>query len=96
MMASRGDLDDSSFLYFVCSKKVNPQPLNSRYIIREPAIREACADSLSDMTLSMVVSDASAHSASQKEIRVDYSVEYTNDTITLADGVAYYTRAKNV
>jgi len=29
------------------------------------------------------------------DIRMDYSVEYKNDIITLADGVAYTTNTKN-
>ncbi len=40
------------------------------------------------MILQMVISDTSIQEA--QEVKMDYSVEYLNDTITLADGVAYW------
>lgn len=44
------------------------------------------------MNLQMLIGDASSHGSKPNDIRMDYSVEYFNDIITLADGVAYYSK----
>lgn len=46
------------------------------------------------MILQMVVGDSTDQA--NKEIKMDYSVEYNNDTITLADGVAYIARGYSI
>ena len=42
----------------------------------------------------MVVADISAQL--HHDIRMDFSVEYKNDTITLADGVGYHTAGRSI
>jgi nucleoside diphosphate kinase len=44
------------------------------------------------MNLQIMIGDATSHDNKPNDVRMDYSVEYLNDIITLADGVAYYTK----
>lgn len=44
------------------------------------------------MNLQILLGDSSSHGSTKNDIRMDYSVEYINDIVTLADGVAYTTR----
>lgn len=44
----------------------------------------------------MLLGDATRHQGTPNDIRMDYSVQYINDTITLADGVAYYTKTISI
>jgi uncharacterized LabA/DUF88 family protein len=57
---------------------------------------ENCRDQLNDIKLQVVVGDSSSHTDSRNIFKMDYSVEYANDIITLADGVAYYTKTKSL
>lgn len=46
------------------------------------------------MILQMFVGDSTDQK--NKDIKMDYSVEYNNDTITLADGVAYVAKGYSI
>jgi nucleoside diphosphate kinase len=92
MLSSQENLGESYQMYFLCSRKIIPEFSNDRYIIKGTVINESCQELPNDMNLQILVGDSTSHGSKPNSIRMDYSVEYLNDIITLADGVAYYTK----
>lgn len=84
---ARQDNGASFELFYVCETKVTPTYSNGRFVIQGSIISEHCAQNLDGLFLLMVVSDISP--TIHTDIRLDYSVEYVNDTVTLADGIGY-------
>jgi hypothetical protein len=94
IMASRSDLGDSFQVYYLCSKKVLPAQVNKRFVIKTDMIKESCKEMPNDLNLLIMVGEGSDET--RKLIKMDYSVEFENDIITLADGVAYSSRGYSV
>jgi hypothetical protein len=92
MLFNQENIGESYQMYFVCSRKVIPEYSNDRYSIRGTTLAKSCQEFPDDLNLQILVGDTSSHGNTPNNLRMDYSVEYLNDIITLADGVAYYTK----
>ena len=91
---ARQDIGPSFSMYFICDSKITPTFSNERLKINGSEIADKCQNTPNDLYIIMVVADISP--SIHNDIRMDYSVEYRNDTITLADGVGYHTAGRSI
>jgi hypothetical protein len=93
-MLSRSDLGENLQNYFICSTKVTPPLVNNRYVIKGNVIEQSCRDKPNEMVLKIIIEEDANQMT--KSIKMDYSVEYNNDIITLSDGVAYLSKGYSI
>ena len=91
---ARQDIGSSFSMYFICDSKITPTFSNERLKINGSEIADKCKATPNDLYIIMVVADISP--SIHNDLRMDYSVEYRNDTITLADGVGYHTQGRSI
>ena len=93
IMLSRSDVGEApKNLFFICNQLLKPSEINGRFHVKGEQIKEICKENTHQMLMQMLVgTQQQANDTKVVELKMEYLVSYNNDTITLADGVAYTT-----